>query len=347
MRIGPVPENPWESLGLRAARVPTPILETFHGLLMARSLMAACRLGLLEAMAEGPRTPEEVARECGCQPDPTGRLLEVLASMGYCRFEADRVRLTPLARRWLLASSPTSLRDYVIFRYREWEFVEGLEDHLRTGQPMVESSRMDRESWGLYQRGMRAVSRLGAPEVARRTPVPASPRRLLDIGGGHGALAAAFCRRHPGLTAQVLDLPEAVEHAAPLLAEEELGDRLSHWPGDVFQEDLGEARYDVILMANFLHHFPEPTCRDLVGRAARALRSGGVLACVDFFRPEDGHSNNQMVTLMHLYFAMTSGSATWTAREVAGWQRDAALLPHRPSRLRRAPGASIQAATRL
>ena len=344
MRIGPVPQNPWERLGLWTDRVPTPILETFHGLLLARSLMAACRFGLLDALADGPRTPEEVARECGCQPEPADRLLQVLASMGYIRWDGNRAHLTPLARRWLLASSPDSLRDYVLFRYREWEFVEGLEEHLRTGRPMVESSRMDREAWGLYQRGMRAVSRLGSPEVARRTPVPPSPRTLLDIGGGHGALAAAFCRRHPTLTAQVLDLPDAVEHAAPLLAEEGLGERIRHWPGDVFRTDLGEARFDVILMANFLHHFPEPTCRDLVARAARALRAGGVLACVDFFRPDQRCTSNQMTTLMHLYFAMTSGSAIWTTGEVAGWQRDAGLSPRPPVRPRPAPGASIQPA---
>jgi len=346
MRIGAVAENPWEQMGLWTARVPTPILETFHGLLVARSLMAACRFGLLEALADGPRTPEEVARQCGCQPEATGRLLDVLASMGYVRQEAHRLRLTPLARRWLLASSPTSLRDYVLFRYREWEFVEGLEDHLRSGRPMVQSSRMDREAWGLYQRGMRAVSRLSAPEVARRTPVPENPRTLLDIGGAHGALAAAFCRRHPALSARVLDLPEAVEHSAALLAEEGLGDRLHHWPGDVFAVDLGESCEDVILMANFLHHFPEAACRDLLARAARALRPGGVLACVDFFRPHEGRATDQMTTLMHLYFAMTSGSAAWTAGQVAEWQRDAGLIPRNPIGLRRAPGASIQAAVR-
>ena len=41
----------------------------------------------------------------------------------------------------------------------------------------------------------------------KRMPVPDGARDMLDIGGSHGYLSVAVCRRHPELRATVLDLP--------------------------------------------------------------------------------------------------------------------------------------------
>ena len=47
---------------------------------------------------------------------------------------------------------------------------------------------------------------------------------MLAVGGSHDSFAVVLCRRHEGLRAIVLlDLREAVEHAAPLVAREGLG----------------------------------------------------------------------------------------------------------------------------
>lgn len=67
---------------------------------------------------------------------------------------------------------------------------------------------------------MRAVASTLAPELARRLPVPKGAETMLDIGGSRGYYSVTLCRRHPGLRAVVLDPPEAVAPAAPLLAAE-------------------------------------------------------------------------------------------------------------------------------
>ena len=90
---------------------------------------------------------------------------------------------------------------------------------------------------------------MGAPAVAKMVakavPVPTGATALLDIGGSHGAYSVALCRRHPGLRGTVLDLPDAVRHAAPLLAEEGMGDRVQHQAGNALTDDLGEQHLDV------------------------------------------------------------------------------------------------------
>jgi SAM-dependent methyltransferase len=200
--------------------------------------------------------------------------------------------------------------------------------------------------WDDYQRAMRALAGIAGPELAWRTPVPRGARTLLDIGGSHGHYAAVLCRRHRGLRATVLDLPEAVARAAPLLAAEGLGDRLVHRVGDARTADLGAEAYDVVLMASLVHHFDAPTNRALVRRVARALRPGGHLAIYESARPASPGSGGQLAALFHLYFALTSASGLWSYREMADWQRDAGLRPKRPIRFLTTPGAGLQVATK-
>jgi len=85
---------------------------------------------------------------------------------------------------------------------------------------------------------MRAQANVLAPLLGRAIPVPAGARAMLDIGGSHGYFSVILCRRHPGLRATVLDLPSAVEHAAPLLAKEGMGDRVVLQAGNALTDDL-------------------------------------------------------------------------------------------------------------
>ncbi len=209
---------------------------------------------------------------------------------------------------------------------------------------------MDSGKWDLYQRGMASVARLGASETAQRLPVPAGARDLLDIGGSHGLHSVALCRRHPGLRAVVLDLPAAVEHAAPILAREALREpaagRVTHRAGDALTDDLGEEAWDVVLLSNLAHHFDGETNRALARRIARALRPGGVFAIQEIIRRQSPTEGGQLGGLFDLYFALTSESGTWSFEEMAGWQREAGLEPRKPVPLRRTPGYGLQIATR-
>ena len=144
----------------------------------------------------------------------------------------------------------------------------------------------------------------------------------------------------------VLDLPQAVRHSAPLLAEEGMGDRVVHREGDALADDLGEESYDLVITAQLVHHFSAEQNRDLTNRIARALRPGGVYAILEEFRSPTPKDAGQVGALLDFYFALTSQSGTWSPEEMADWQRAAGLEPRRPIRFRTAPGAGIQAATK-
>jgi SAM-dependent methyltransferase len=346
MRVGAIPEGLIERIVMRLNIAPKPLVDTQMAFTLGRVIMAAADLGVFEVLAKGPATSAEVAERLGTDPDATDKLLFTLGASDYLRHRDGRYELTRTSRKWLLSDSPTDLTDKLRFQLLEWEWVAHTEEYVRTGEPLDVHHTSDPEMWDSYQRGMRAMANSFAAEGIRRLPVPDGARDLLDIGGSHGHYSAELCRRHEGLRAVVLDLPAAVEKAAPLLAAENMGDRVVHRAGNALEDDLGEEDWDVVMIASVVHHFSDEQNRDLAGRVARALRPGGVYAIVDAFRPRHPGDAGQLPSILEFYFALTSQSGTWTPGEMAAWQREAGLAPKRPIRLRTVPGAGIQAAVK-
>ena len=48
-----------------------------------------------------------------------------------------------------------------------------------------------------------------------------------------------------------------------------MGDRVVHRAGDALADDLGEAQWDFIYIAQLVHHFDEPTNRAFMRREGR------------------------------------------------------------------------------
>jgi SAM-dependent methyltransferase len=346
MRLGPVAENPIEWVIARTNAAPRPLLETQMAYTLARLIMVATKMGVFEALAKGRATGPEVAGRCGTSPVGTEKLLFALAGAGYLRAEDGGYALTPVSRKWLLRASPHCVADKLLLQFLEWDWLERAEDYVRTGKPLDLHAMTDDEQWQLYQRGMRAMANAFAGEAVRRMPVPKGATEMLDIGGSHGYYSVALCRRHEGLRSTILDLPRAVEHAAPVLAAEGMGSRVAHRAGDALAEELGTDAYDLVLVAQLVHHFSDAENRDLAARIARALRPGGVYAVLDEFRPRTAKDAGQVGALLEFYFALTSQSGTWAVEEISDWQRNAGLQPRRPIRLRTAPGVGIQPAAK-
>jgi SAM-dependent methyltransferase len=177
--------------------------------------------------------------------------------------------------------------------------------------------------------------------VAKRLPVPAGATTMLDIGGSHGYYSVCVCRRHRGLRATILDLPTAVEHAAPILAREGMGERVRHQAGNALSDDLRQDAWDVVFLSQLVHHFTDEQNRDLVMRIAQALKPGGVCVLLDTLRPSSPEGAGGIGAVLDLYFAATSRSGTWPLETMRAWQRDAGLAVEKPVHLRMLPGVAM------
>jgi ubiquinone/menaquinone biosynthesis C-methylase UbiE len=346
MRVGAIPETLAERIAAFAGLAPTPVVDTFHAVIVARAVVAATRLGVFDALAEGAAEAGSLANQLRVHAGGLEKLLNLLCACGYLRFGKSGYALSPLALKWMVADSPQSLRDSMLLRVLEWQAIDATEEFVRTGKALDVHDVIRGDQWVTYQRGMRALARLGAGEVVRRVKLPEDATTMLDIGGGHGAYSVAFCREHPELRATILDLPAAVAAAAPVLAEEKMGGRVVHRVGDALTDDFGDAEWDLILIAQLVHHFDAATNAAIVRHAADALKPKGRIAILDVLRPPSPNARGQTGALLDLYFAITSNAGTWAADEIAGWFRDAGLKPARPIHLRTTPGVSVMTATR-
>lgn len=342
MRIGAIAENIIERIALRFNAVPEPLLETQIAFSMAGTVMAGVKLGVFEAAAAGPQTVDAIAEVCKTHPRGTEKLLSALTSCGYFSYANGRYALTPKSRKWLLRASPQNLCDKLLFQFYEWDMVARYDEYVREGKPLhLHGTEEDESFWNSYQRGMRSISGLAADEVASRLPVPSGARDMLDIGGSHGFYSVCLCRKYPDLKSVILDLPDAVKQSAPILAEENMGDRVTHRPGNALTDDLGENAVDIVFMAQLIHHFTDEQNRELMKKIARALRPNGVCVVLDSILPETPGDSGQAAALLDLYFAMLSESGTWPIKTIHDWYEHAGLRPQKPLWTRTMPGGAM------
>lgn len=347
MRLGAIADSFAERFIKVLNVAPEPLLETQLAMGMARCIMAGVKLNIFEALADARKTAEEVAKACATSVTGTTTLLNALVACRYLSHDGAAYSLTRKTRKWLLKDSPHSIRDKILFQYDEWESTEYYEEFVQTGKPLdFHQTEEDEGYWERYQRGMRALAGISASEVASRLPMPEGGRDLLDIGGSHGFYSVSLCRQHEGLKSVVLDLPQAIAHAAPLLAEEGMGDRVVHRAGNALTEDLGEEDWDLVFMSQLVHHFKDEQNRELMGRIARSLRPGGKCVILDSIRPESPSKAGYVPAILDIYFAALSESGTWPLKSIQDWMSGASLRVLKPVWLRSIPGAALVCASK-
>ena len=338
MRVGTKPDTIPERLALTAGTVPTPLLESFEAMAMARAIMAGVNLGIFEALAEQPDDADRLARRLKLDPRGAEILLVALHALGYVEHRGGRYRNAPAVEKFVLPDSPQSLHAYVgAFNGDMWDEFSRTEEAIRTGESSGLHARdPDDPYWERYMRGLFDLTRLGGDDVARMIPTR-NPKRMLDLAGGHGGYAMAMCRRHSNLTVRIVELEGAARIGRDIVREQDMADRIEFLVGDMFTTDLG-AGYDVATAFQILHHFDEDVNVELLTRAHEALRDGGTVAVLEQERPPAGERGSTIGALTGLLFYATSRARTYTADELTTFVEAAGFNRVKVRRSQRFPG---------
>jgi SAM-dependent methyltransferase len=135
-------------------------------------------------------------------------------------------------------------------------------------------------------------------------PVPAG-HRVVDAGGGTGALATLLAQRHPGAEVMVLDLPGVVAELATSPAAVHVrgvgADLFESWP----------LTADIILLARVLHDWDDTMATRLLGHARAALRPAGRLIILEMVLDEESPDGG----LCDLHLLAVSGGQERTQRQ--------------------------------
>jgi SAM-dependent methyltransferase len=144
---------------------------------------------------------------------------------------------------------------------------------------------------------------------------PKRPKRVLDIAAGHGLFGITLAQAIPDLEVTALDWPAVLTVARDNATAANVAERYHTLEGSAFDLDWGTG-YDLVLLANFLHHFDRDACVGLLKRAKSALNPGGRVLAVEFVPNDDRVSPPLPATFAYVMLASTSAGDAFTLKEM-------------------------------
>ncbi|MCP9450260.1 MAG: methyltransferase [Nitrospira sp.] len=251
-------------------------------------LLTAVTLDVFSALDGTPKTAGEVARRIDAHEPTLRLLLNALVAMNLLTKEGDRYGNSPVADKHLVKRSPHYVGHLLLLHDAEWNNWGKLEETVRTGRRAVDRHvfETDPELGGNVLAVLDRIGRQSGPELARRLGL-SGPVRLLDLGGGAGTNAIAFCEVYPDLTATVFDLPTTLRLTEKTVKERGLASRIALLPGDFNRDPLG-GPYDIVLMSDVLHYQTDEANEALVEKTFAHLAPQGRLVIKDRFLDEAG-----------------------------------------------------------
>lgn len=247
-----------------SALAPEAVLwDALRGVLVTRALTLIADLRIAQALSDGPRPVEQLAREGGADTDTLHRLLRALASDGiFAEDEPGVFRNTPPSELlgqdgwddfahlfggvWLEAVGALDADGEPTFpRLHGTDFWSWLAVHSR------ERAAFDRamgQGWQGRLEGLDSVGWRGDETV-------------VDVGGGNGSLLRALLDRHPEMRGIVFDLPETVRD------ESAFGDRCTFVGGSFFERIPPG---DAFVLSTVLHDWDDDSALRILGTVRAA-----------------------------------------------------------------------------
>ncbi len=251
-------------------------------------LLAAVKLDVFSSVSGGHYTARDIANRIGAHEPTLILLLNALVALRLLNKEGERYANSSAADTHLVRHSSQYIGHLLLLHDAEWENWGNLEQTVRTGRRMVDRHvfETDPELGGNVLAVLHRIGQQSGPEFARRLHVT-GPLRMLDLGGGAGTNAIAFCQVYPEVSATVFDLPATLRLTEKTVKEAGLESRISLLAGDFNADPLG-GPYDLVLMSDILHYQTYETNAALVDKVFAHLVPGGRLIIKDRFLDEGG-----------------------------------------------------------
>lgn len=251
-------------------------------------LLTAVRLDVFSALDGKQKTAVEIAGRLRAHEPTLTLLLNALVAMRLLTKEGVLYRNSATADKHLVRHSPQYIGHLLLLHDAEWNNWGKLEDTIRSGRRGVDRHvfETDPELGGNVLAVLHRIGQQSGPDFAKRLQLD-GPVRMLDLGGGAGTNAIAFCQVYPELTATVFDLPATLRLTEKTVKDAGLESRISLLPGDFNRDQLG-GPYDLVLMSDILHYQTFETNAALVKKAFDHLAPGGRLIIKDRFLDETG-----------------------------------------------------------
>ena len=299
------------------------------GPLALQAVHVAAKLGLADIVASGPKTVTELAEATVTHAPSLRRLLRALVSIGvFAKDGPDQFRQSELSDL-LRTEHPQSLRSRALMLGSRfvWRPSGELEAAIRSGQTPFE------QIFGAPFFGYLAEHQDDAAIFAAGvTSMPASIdavldaydfsrfERIVDVGGGRGALLTAILSAHPDVHGVLYDLPTVIVEAS-LPRDGSVAERLALVAGDFLTAvPAGAGAY---LLSHVLHDWSDDDVLRILRNCRRAMCPGARLLVFETLPARVSHPTHEFMDLLMM---ILTGGRERTESEFRQLLRDAGFV---------------------
>lgn len=265
----------------------TTLRQMIMGFRVTQLIYVAAQLGIADLLHSGTQDVASLAHQVGSEPRALYRLLRALASLGiFAELEDGRFQLTPLAQG-LRRDTPGSLHGLALLYGDDWlwQAYGQMLYSVQTGLPAFQQlygqkffDYLDQQpaARATFQQAMSANSGQEAAALLDAYDFT-SVTKLIDIGGGQGALLNAILSTYPTMSGVLFDLPSVITAGETVAAR---GERVA---GDFFQAVPTEG--DLYLLKSVLHDWDDTQSLAILKNCRRAMPPQGRLLVVERVLP--------------------------------------------------------------
>lgn len=282
-------------------------------------LITAAHLDLFGWIGALEKSPRAAAAHFGGHAVGWEIFLNALCGMGLIRKRGEKFSNAPFSSRYLSGAGATLL----LPDYDAWDIWGGLASILITGKrPRTQKPFIsDRAKAKRLLRGLHVHAQQIAPYLIDKLPLTGC-RTLLDVGGGLGTFAVAFCRHYPRLQATLVEHPNIVPLARRAVRDSGMAKRVGLIGLD-FSRDALPRGFDTVFVSNILHAHGVAENRSLLAQLHRCLKPRGQLILRDVFMTRDRIAPAWGTLFSVSLLLHTPQGRCYALDEILGWLRQA------------------------
>lgn len=281
-------------------------------------LHVANALDVFTQLHEGPATARELAQKC--HADERGMELILIACVGLGLLVKDGERFSngSVAQTFLVKGGQR-YQGGIVSMFADWVAPWAqLKSAVVSGKPVVEKQHdKGDEATRTYIMGMLYRGIPQARLLAEEVPLPGK-KKMLDVGGGPGIFPIILTEKNPGLSADVLDLPQTLRVTRDIIKDFNAQDRVGVKEGSYLQDPFGEG-YDVVLLSSMISQEGPEVIKSIIRKSYDAMTPGGTILIQEQFLETD-KSGPLLAALIGInQLIHTPAGRAYSAKEVADW----------------------------
>jgi len=289
-----LPSHQSKSSETSRTKAPMVLLQMMTGAWISQAIYAAATLGIADLIQNNPKSIDELAQETNTYAPYLYRLLRALASVGiFTEVEPQKFALTEMAQ-YLQEDFPESLRALSMMLGDEWHWHSwgDIVQTIRTSQPTLhrlykvnnhfEYFAQNPKSGDIFNRAMTNASKTLVTSVVDAYDF-SGITKLVDIGGGYGALIASILAANPHMRGILFDLPSVVVKAKELLDSKGVTNRCEILGGDFFQTVPSDG--DGYILSHTLLDWEDDQCIQILKNIRKNIATKGKLLVVEGIVP--------------------------------------------------------------